>query len=92
MKYLNVENFQLPSSINASTLFSSLSSKAIICIQDNTLKNSLSSEDRISFCSDDCYSLSNTKIDINEEKCLVSCTQSENNNYEYDNFCYNKCP
>ena len=92
LKYLNVKNFQLPSSITASTLFSSLSSKAIICIHDNALKNSLSSENRISFCSDDCYSLSNTKIDINEEKCLASCSQSENNNYEYNSFCYNKCP
>ena len=92
LKYLNIENFQLLSSTEVSSLFESLSSNTIICLQDENIKNTLSSLNRISFCSDDCYDLNNTKIDINGEDCFDSCLKSVNNKYEYNSFCYNKCP
>ena len=40
-------------------------------------------------CSDSCRNESNIKIDINNNECSVSC---KNNEFEYHNFCFIKCP
>ena len=92
LKYLNVENFQFQTLEGLSTLFQSLSQLSVVCFQNETIKNSILSINKTSFCSDNCYGINNTKIDINGEDCLDSCSKSSNNKYEYNSFCYNKCP
>ena len=92
LKYLNIENFKLPETVNISSFFGGLPSNSVICVKNNTIKNSLLSLNRISFCSDECYKLNNSKIDISGEICLDSCDKSISNKYEYKNTCFYKCP
>ena len=92
LKYLNIENFQISNSTTALSIFESLPQRTIICVQNSTIKNALSSLNLFLFCSDNCFELNNSKIDINGGICLDSCLKSNNDQYEYENLCYIKCP
>ena len=92
MTYLNIESFQLESIENMENIFYGFSSNVVFCIQDDEIKNNLSYPNRISFCSEDCFGVNNTKIDIDNKKCIDSCLNSDINNYEYNGICYDKCP
>ena len=90
--YLNLQFFQLQPSVNIGDIFGLVRPNVIICIQDEGIKNTLIDAEQISFCSEDCFGVNNTKIDVNNKKCLDSFLNSVNNNYEYNGICFDKCP
>ena len=90
--YLDLYSFELDSNVNIDNIFGGLSPNVIICIHDTNTKSYLSGTNKIFFCSDECATINNFKIDINEGKCVESCLDTSNDKYEYNNKCYNKCP
>ena len=44
------------------------------------------------FCSDECATITNFKIDNINKKCVESCSDTINSLYEYNNQCYHICP
>ena len=92
LKYLNLENIKFSPTVSVNNIFQGLSPNVIYCIKDDYTKNKLLIPEKISFCSDECFKLNNTRIDISNEICLDSCLNSETNNYEYNDICLNRCP
>ena len=90
--YLNLYNFQVNSSVEFINMFWSLSPNVIYCINDQSTKDLILDSGKIAFCSDECFNMNNTKIDINGEKCVDSCENAGENKYDYKNRCDNKCP
>ena len=89
--YLDLNSLKFESSDNFENIFRGLPLNVIYCIQDITTKNNLLNSEQISFCSDECLIINNTKIDINNRTCIESCLKSDNK-FDYKNICYNKCP
>ena len=89
--YLDLNTLKSESSNNLANIFNGITQNVIFCIKDDDTKSNLLGTDKIAFCSDECYNINNSKIDISNEKCVESCFKS-NNKYEYNNFCNNKFP
>ena len=87
--FLNLKSFIIDASINISNAFNTESSYIKYCIEDINTINHLSGIININ-CTDICFQ-ENMKIDITNNICIESCLNTENN-YEYNNICYNKCP
>ena len=62
------------------------------CVQDLETANYLFYQGGTSICNDPCFNINNQKIDLETKECLNSCSESENNKFEYYNACYDKCP
>ena len=86
--FLNLKSFQMNSSVDKNNAFSQLSNNIKYCIQDVDTKNVLIGN-KPSNCNDDCFK-KNIKIDINNNKCVETCLN--NGNYEYNNICFYECP
>ena len=91
LRYLNLYHFTVNNGINYENIFGGLKPDVIYCIFQESTKNLLLGSDKISFCSDECYTMINYKIDIIQGKCIESCQTTENK-YEVNNKCYSFCP
>ena len=86
--YLNLNNFKLKDeSVTLNDIFNGISSNTKFCINDEKLKNKLSSYGITSDCSDICFQ-DNKKKDIKNKICVESC---QNKKYEENNICLNEC-
>ena len=66
-----------------------------ICINDietqNLLKLKLKPLEKEFNCSDKCFTIENSKIDLKQNICVENCNESEYK-YEYKKYCYDICP
>ena len=88
--YINLYSFIIKSDTITTGLFSNTPSNLKICINDEETKHILQSYNKVFNCSDKCFK-ENIKIDLKENICVENCMESEYK-YEYDNYCYEKCP
>ena len=89
--YLNLYSLKLNKSKNINIPLNGFSPNIKYCIHDTETKNNLLGPDIISICSDTCIDEKNIKIDINNNKCIYLCINS-NNKYDFNNICYERCP
>ena len=83
--YLNLYSMKLNIPFDKNNSFEGINENAKYCIKDTDTKNYLLGNDTFSVCSDTCYDIMNTKIDIYDNKCVSSCPSDS---YEYFNICY----
>ena len=88
--YLNLKSFNFVNSIILNSAFDGISSTVKICSNDEKINNILSQKDIYNDCSDKCFK-PNIKIDIQNNKCIESCSVS-GYQFELNNICYNSCP
>ena len=90
--YLDLYSFVLTDTMDIGDIFTGLPPNVIICIHDDDTKSLLSSTNKMFFCSDECATITNFKIDTINKKCVESCSDTINSLYEYNNQCYHICP
>ena len=91
--FLKFHNLLLDASKNWTDIFKNVPKNVVICMNDENTRNLVLESDRISFCSDTCKETDNSKIVINEKKCVKSCkVEGGEYKYEYKNVCYKNCP
>ena len=88
--YLNLKSFDLVDSINLNRAFDEISSTVKICANDEKIVNLLLQKNIFNDCLNKCFKL-NIKIDIENNKCIESCSESRYL-FELNNICYNECP
>ena len=90
--YINLYSFVIREGTEMGTLFDKVSPELKICINDTKTKNLLKSQNpNLNFnCLDICFK-DNIKIDLKSNKCVENCNEIEYK-YEYNNYCYKKCP
>ena len=86
--FINLYPFKIRTDANINFTFDNIPSYTKICIND--IKTQTLLKVKNNNCSDICFK-ENIKIDLNENKCIQSCNESQSK-YEYNNICYNKCP
>ena len=87
--YLNLYSFKISNSVTKDNAFKGTNVNLKFCINDIETKNYLLGNNKESQCSDKCFN-KNIKIDIDKQNiCVESC---DNDKYEFNNICYNKCP
>jgi hypothetical protein len=75
-------------------IFTKTPDDLIYCINEkNTpeIDNILSQKKTKNDCSNICF-LETKQLNINERQCILDCSKSDKNNYEYNNTCYEGCP
>ena len=90
LKYLNLEKATIDKDINWAKFFLNVPSDTIYCATDNTIINNFSGH-MINNCSNACFK-NNTKIILEKNICTSECNLDDIYKYEYNNFCYQKCP
>ena len=92
--FLNLANFTKVGNPNIADLFGELPPNVKFCIIDNETRSYLFGEnsERNSICNDQCFQITNPKIQMDTKECLSSCSESSSNKFEYMNGCYVKCP
>ena len=90
--YVNLDNFIIKENANISRLFLGVNKNVKICVNNEEARLILKTNNsNLSFdCSDICFN-ENIKIDLKNNQCIESCKISDYK-YEYDNYCYEKCP
>ena len=90
--YINLFSFIKKNNAYIDLIFDDTSPNLIICINDITTQNLLKEKypQKKLNCSDICFKY-NIKIDLKTNKCIEYCIEGEYK-YEYDNYCYDKCP
>ena len=92
--YINLYSFLEKSDLIIDDIFTNTPDNLIYCINEqNTpkIKNVLSNKNTKNDCSNICF-LETKQLNIEEKKCILDCSKSDNNNYEYNNTCYEGCP
>ena len=92
--FLNLANFLKVDNPRITDLFGELPPEVKFCINDEDTRIYLfgTDADKNSICNDQCFKIANPKINMDTKECLTSCSESEENIYEYMNGCYTKCP
>jgi len=89
--FINLYSYKINTGTIITYLFDSTFSNLKICINNEFTRKGLQKYYSNKFdCSDICFN-KDRKIDFKENKCLKNCEESDYK-YEYDNFCYPKCP
>ena len=90
--YINLYSLKIRNNTNMNKegIFDSTPSNLKICINDQETQNILSSSGKVFNCSD-IYFNNNIKIDLKQNICVANCKENENK-YELNNYCYEKCP
>ena len=74
--YLNMYSFKLKTSVSKTGVFSGISSYVKYCINDEETELLLFANQKKSNCSDICFK-TNITVDINNKKCIDSCSKNE---------------
>ena len=88
--YINLYSFKIKNTTTKIQVFKNVPNDTKICIEDIDNKNYLLGSDKTADCSDICFK-QNTKIDLSQNKCVEYCNETKNI-FEYNKFCYDKCP
>ena len=88
--YVNLQSFIINNDTNTERIFEATFSKLKICINELSKNKLYSLYEKEYNCNDICFN-KNIKIDLNQNRCIKYCNESEYK-YEYNNFCYEKCP
>ena len=92
--YINLYSFLEKSNLIIDDIFTNTPDNLIYCINEqNTpkIKNVFSNKNTKNDCSNICF-LETKQLNIEEKKCILDCSKSDKNNYEYNNTCYEGCP
>ena len=91
MVYINLYSFKINNSVPIQDIFDKPSPYVKICVNDLETKQMLQTLITTQIdCNDICFK-ENIKIDLKQNRCVEFCNESEYR-YEYNHFCYNKCP
>ena len=95
LEILNIYSFVYNTYLNLADIFKVLPNNLVYCIYDNSqlkdINSILQEKNMINNCSYSCSFINKKMIDENS-LCIDDCTQDINNNYEFNNKCYNDCP
>jgi len=92
--YINLYSFVENNILIIDNIFINTPDNLIYCINEEKMpkiKNVLSDKNTKNDCSNICF-LETKTINVEEKKCILDCSLSNNNNYEYNNTCYETCP
>ena len=95
LKYINFYNFDEKNIIVYEKIFSETTNNLIICTKNEYLKTLISELSSNKCIINDCsitFSETNRKIVNDTRKCIEDCILDNIYKYEFENFCYNKCP
>ena len=95
LEVLNIYSFVYNINLNLTDIFKDLPNNLIYCIYDNSqlkdINSILQEKNMTNNCSYSCSYLNKKMIEENR-LCIDDCTEDINNNYEFNNKCYNDCP
>ena len=95
LKYINFYNFDGKKLTRYEKIFSETTNNLIICIKDDNSKILISELSSNKCIINDCsitFNESYSKIVNNTRMCIDKCILDNIYKYEFDNFCYDKCP
>ena len=90
LKYLNLEKATNDKNLNWNNFFRNAPNDIIYCATDTKIINNLPG-DMTNNCLDACFQ-KNNKMILDKKICISECNLDNIYKYEYNNFCYQKCP